>query len=129
MGSHSLLQQGIFPTQGLNPGLPLCMWILYHLSHQGSPIYCKSYFSEIKFSWVSCIITGKPTRNGAHIKSHWIYFQCTDVPWIKSWNSWPVSVCLAIAPPFLFTWFAPSLIDSLSCCTDFAFTQISEIWI
>ena len=25
-----------FPTQGLNPGLPPCRWILYHLSHQGS---------------------------------------------------------------------------------------------
>ena len=28
---------GIFSTQGLNPGLPHCRWILYHLSHQGSP--------------------------------------------------------------------------------------------
>ena len=30
------LLQGIFPTQGLNPGLPHCSQILYHLSHQGS---------------------------------------------------------------------------------------------
>ena len=29
--------QGIFPTQGSNPGIPHCRWILYHLSHQGSP--------------------------------------------------------------------------------------------
>ena len=36
MGCHALLQ-GIFPTQGLNPGLSHCRWILYHLSHQGSP--------------------------------------------------------------------------------------------
>ena len=28
--------QGIFPTQGLNPGLPHCRWIPHHLSHQGS---------------------------------------------------------------------------------------------
>ena len=34
--SLSLLQ-GIFPTQGLNPGLPHCRWILYQLSHQGGP--------------------------------------------------------------------------------------------
>ena len=34
--SCSLLQ-GIFPTQGLNPGLPHCKQILYHLSHKGSP--------------------------------------------------------------------------------------------
>ena len=33
---HALLQ-GIFPTQGSNPGLPQCERILYHLSHQGSP--------------------------------------------------------------------------------------------
>ena len=25
--------QGIFPTQGLNPGLLHCGWILYHLRH------------------------------------------------------------------------------------------------
>ena len=34
VGSHSLLQ-GIFPTQGSNPGLPHCRRILYQLSHQG----------------------------------------------------------------------------------------------
>ena len=31
VGSLSLLQ-GIFPTQGSNPGLPHCSWILYQLS-------------------------------------------------------------------------------------------------
>ena len=36
VGSHSLLQ-GIFPTQGSNPGLPHCRQILYQLNHQGSP--------------------------------------------------------------------------------------------
>ena len=37
VGCHALLQ-GIFPIQGSNPGLPHCPWILYHLSHQGSPV-------------------------------------------------------------------------------------------
>ena len=36
MGCYSLLQW-IFPTQGSNPGLPHCRWILYHLSHQRGP--------------------------------------------------------------------------------------------
>ena len=36
VGCHSLLQE-IFPTQGLNPGLPHCGQILYHQSHEGSP--------------------------------------------------------------------------------------------
>ena len=62
VGSHSLLQ-GIFLTQGLNPGLPHCGWILYHLSHQGSPRILK--WVTYPFSsgssrprnrtWVSCI--------------------------------------------------------------------------
>ena len=33
VGCHALLQ-GIFPTQGSNPGLPHRRWILYCLSHQ-----------------------------------------------------------------------------------------------
>ena len=36
VGSLSLLQ-GIFPTQGLNPGFLCCRRILYQLSHKGSP--------------------------------------------------------------------------------------------
>ena len=36
VGSLFLLQ-GIFPTQGLNPGLLHCRQILYQLSHKGSP--------------------------------------------------------------------------------------------
>ena len=35
VGSLSLLQ-GIFPTQGSNPGLLYCRQILYQLSYQGS---------------------------------------------------------------------------------------------
>ena len=35
VGCHALFQ-GIFPTQGSNPGLH-CRRILYHLSYQGSP--------------------------------------------------------------------------------------------
>ena len=36
VGSLSLLQ-GIFLTHGSNPGLPICRWILYQLSHNGRP--------------------------------------------------------------------------------------------
>ena len=36
VGCHALLQ-GIFPSQGSNPGILHCRKILYHLSHQGSP--------------------------------------------------------------------------------------------
>ena len=61
-GLPSLLQ-GIFTTQGSNPGLPHCRWILYQLSHKGSPrilewvAYSFSSGSSCPRSWtgVSCI--------------------------------------------------------------------------
>ena len=37
---------GVFPTQGSNPCLPHWGWILYHLSHQGSPKYCLVNYCE-----------------------------------------------------------------------------------
>ena len=49
VGCHFLLQ-GIFPTQGSNPGLPHCRQILYHLSHEGSPwSYSKLSFGCLKY--------------------------------------------------------------------------------
>jgi len=59
-----LLLQGIFPTQGLNPGLPHCRQILYQLSHKGSPgipewvAYPFSSRSSSLRNWtgVSCIV-------------------------------------------------------------------------
>ena len=39
---------GIFPTQGLNPGLPHCRQMLYHLSHQGSPLSRKHWSKRKK---------------------------------------------------------------------------------
>ena len=51
VGSLSLLQ-GIFPTQGLNPGLPHCRRILCQLSFQG-----KASEAELKGSlkkWLNC---------------------------------------------------------------------------
>ena len=38
VGSVSLLQ-GISPTQGSNPGILHCKWILYQLSYQGRPAH------------------------------------------------------------------------------------------
>ena len=42
VGCHALFQ-GIFPTQGLNPGLPHSRQILYHLSTREVPVFtCKN---------------------------------------------------------------------------------------
>ena len=46
VGCHALLQ-GIFPTQGSNPGLLHCRQILYHLSHQVK-FYIIVYNSELQ---------------------------------------------------------------------------------
>ena len=46
VGCHALLQ-GIFPTQGSNPGLPHCGWILYPLSHKGSPLIARPQCPDI----------------------------------------------------------------------------------
>ena len=42
VGSFSLFQ-GIFPTQGFNPGLPQCRWILYQLKYIYIYIYIYIY--------------------------------------------------------------------------------------
>ena len=65
VGSLSLLQ-GIFPTQGLNPGLLHCRQILYQRSHKGSPRILEwvTYPFSSGSSWsrnrtgVSCIAGG-----------------------------------------------------------------------
>ena len=62
VGCHTLLQ-GIFPTKGSNLDLPHCRWILYRLSHQGSPRILEwvDYPFSRGFSWwrnwtrVSCV--------------------------------------------------------------------------
>ena len=65
VGSLSLLQ-GIFPTQGSNPGLLHCRQSLYQLSHQGNPRILEgvAYPFSSRSSWprdqtrVSCIAGG-----------------------------------------------------------------------
>jgi len=65
VGCHALLQ-GIFTTQGSNPGLLHSRWILYCLSHQESPRLLEwvAYPISRGSSWhrnqtrVSCIVGG-----------------------------------------------------------------------
>ena len=55
VGSLSLLQ-GIFPTQGLNPGLLHCRWTLYQLSHKISHISLSFFYMSLKlpFNKITC---------------------------------------------------------------------------
>ena len=67
VGSLSLLQE-IFPTQGSNPGLLQYRWILYQLSHKGSPRILE---------WVSCLSLLQlifPTQ-----ESNWCLLHCRQI--------------------------------------------------
>ena len=84
VGSHCLLQ-GIFPTQGLNPGLLHCRQILYHLSCQGSlrildwVAYPFSRGSSKTRDWtgVSCTAGGFFTR--------WATGEAHDITYVNGW--------------------------------------------
>ena len=99
VGSLSLLQ-GIFLTQGSNPGLLHCRQILYQLSHKGSPRILE---------WVAY-----PFSSGSSRPRNW-----TGVSWIAGrffptelsgkWSSW--------APHTLVGWPKPSFPqDSCPSC-------------
>ena len=69
VGSLSLLQ-GIFPTQGLHPGLPHCRRILYQLSRKGSPwanSFIRHVFASVPtsaiFRKLNKLVSGVPAHN------------------------------------------------------------------
>ena len=68
VGCHFLLQ-GIFPTQGSNPGLLHCTQILYHLSHQQTP---KSFLSET--------FPVAPKNMGLGVVNTWLSHGCRICP-------------------------------------------------
>ena len=70
VGSLALLQ-GIFPTQGSNPGLPHCRQILYQLSHQGSPRILE---------WVACPFSRRSSR-----PRNWIRVSCIAGRFFTNW--------------------------------------------
>ena len=63
VGSLSLLQM-IFPTQGSNPGLPHCRWILDQLSYQGSPGIQKNTQIMEQFSKKEGMMSKSQNKNG-----------------------------------------------------------------
>ena len=68
VGSHPS-PQGIFPTQGSNPGLLHCRQIPYHLSLQGSPIERKTRSRMLRF-WAPTIDIWWARRTGGRI---WVW--------------------------------------------------------
>ena len=101
--------QGIFPTQGLNAGLPHFWWILYHLSHQGSPrilewvanLFPRGSSWPRNWTRVSCIavnslpaeLPGKPTcteycifKNTVCVCVYVCAALCNFLPYVYLWN-------------------------------------------
>ena len=88
MGSLSLLQ-GIFPTQGLNLGLPHCRKILYQLSQKGSPRILE---------WVIY-----PFCSRSSWPRNWTRVSCTSGRFFSNWASVQFSsvaqLCLTLCDP------------------------------
>ena len=72
VGCHTLLQ-GIFQTQGLNPGLLHCRQIMYSLSHKGSPRTLK---------WVAYPFS----RRSSHPRN-WTRVSCIEGGLFTSWTT------------------------------------------
>ena len=70
VGNLSLLQ-GIFPTQGSNPGLPRWRQLLYQLSHKGSPRILE---------WV-----GYPFSSGSSWLRNWTGVSCIAGRFFTNW--------------------------------------------
>ena len=96
MGSLSLLQ-GIFPTQGSNPGLLHCRQFLYQQSHKGSPrmLECIAYRFSSRSSQprnqtgVSCI-AGRFFTNWAISEAQVLKYLCPNagLPGLFVVNIW-----------------------------------------
>ena len=80
VGCHSLLQ-GIFPTQGLNPGGLHCRQILCHLNHQGSPNYISVQFSSVAQCQTLCDPMNHSTP-GLPVHHQIAEFTQTHVLWV-----------------------------------------------
>ena len=116
MGSLSLLQ-GIFSTQGSNPGLPYCRWILYQLSYQGSQcteraLICQSFVERsriwallmtVHFSFFPCL---------NHINKMWSF--SSSFGRVRTWCLWSSLDCrivyIIMASPFMVVLFKPRLV-------------------
>ena len=87
IGCHALLQ-GIFLTEGLNPGLSHCRWILYCLSHhkafltQGAFLVAQTVKNLLAMQETCCLSLGQedPLEKGMATHS---YILACRIPWIE----------------------------------------------
>ena len=94
VGCHALLQ-GIFPTQGLNPGLPQCWRTVYHLSHQRSPRVLE---------WISY-----PFSSESYWPRSWTRVSCIEGRFFTKWGTREAQCRLMSCATSL--WLYPTLCD------------------
>ena len=105
VGCHFLLQ-GIFPTQGLNSGLPHCKQMLYRLSHQGSfpppnpgVIMSPQFHLFHSVTQLECIVCG-------------LFILASFTQY--AFNFPPCYVFSCLSSSFLFSWIMSHFLDILS---------------
>ena len=106
--SRSLLQ-GIFPTQGLNPGLPHCRGMLYQLNHQGSSEAASLISSQVMSSlhlqllWETAL--EQYLFSFYHIFSPGLEYRlgsiATGWPVVLVWQGWSWALCILGYPTVL----------------------------
>ena len=84
VGSLSLLQ-GIFPTQGSNPGLLHCRQILYQLNHKGSHLSIDFYWDRHRISsdllYLPCLHPSSRALLLTVVNSGWLCFTLKTQVW------------------------------------------------
>ena len=97
VGCHALLQ-GIFPTQGWNPGLLHCRQILYCLSHQGRPFATSiwgQFFFLLDLRWIIGVCLQIPIVHKSMPRSE-RFITCLNAS--LSWSSSSSSFLLHFSP-------------------------------
>ena len=87
LGCHAFLRR-IFPTQGLNPGLPHCWWILYYLSHRGSPFWSRRWVWRHRA--LPCLFSSQWKIEPSACSSKWVYSSHCSGHWMDRNNHWVV---------------------------------------
>ena len=80
VGSHSLLQ-GIFLTQGSNPGLLHCRQIIYLPSHEGSPSICWRLPRFSLWSKTLLLILDSFIHSSIHPSIEYLHLYVSKITW------------------------------------------------
>ena len=112
VSSLSLLQ-GIFPTQGSNPGLPHCRWILYQLSHKESPYVKYSYQKKKKKSYKTIVIIKRMGKTLGGDRCLWLVVM---ISWACTYSQTHLFVYIKYVPHFRCQSYLKKVVKKISVC-------------